>query len=498
MSIKDRKFSEQQLIRREKLEKIKKLGIIPYYSDFSPSSFSKEIIEKYDHFNKEELTNKNTSFKISGRIMLFRSQGKTAFLSIKDKDGLMQVYLRKDNISELEWNLLQLLDIGDIIGVKGSVMKTNTNQLTIKVSTLELITKSLTPLPEKFHGLNNYEERTRRRYLDLIVNDEVKEIFLKRSKIISIIRELLEEKGFVEVETPSLNTITSGAAAKPFTTHHNALNMDLFLRIAPELYLKKLIVGGFDKVFELGKLFRNEGISIKHNPEFTSLELYEAYGDINSMMEITETIIEQTALKLNKSTDLVFDEKEISLKKPFKKIDMTLLIKKTTGVDFSIIKTFEEAKRIAKNHNLNVEKHHNSIGYIINKFFEEKCEETLVQPTFVTGYPIEVSPLAKLKMGSKNITDRFELFIGGREYVNAFSELNDPDDQYERFLNQEREKEDGNDEATDMDYDYIDALEYGMPSTGGLGLGIDRLVMLLTNSTSIRDVILFPHKRHKK
>jgi len=389
------------------------------------------------------------------------------------------------------------VDLGDIVGIEGTIMKTNTGELTVRANSATIITKSLRPLPEKFHGLNDIEERYRRRYVDLIVNEESKEVFEKRSLIVSEIRNYLNEKGFMEAETPVLQSVSGGASAKPFETYHNTLDMDLTLRIATELHLKRLIVGGFPKVYELGRIFRNEGISNRHNPEFTSIELYEAFGDMQSMLELTEDLINHVAVKVNGTEEIVYGDTNVSLKKPFKRIEMVDLINEVTGINFNEITSFEEAVKIAKDNGVKLEKHHNSIGYIINEFFEQKAEETLIQPTFVTGYPIEVSPLAKKRKGSDAITDRFELFIGAREYANAFSELNDADDQYERFLNQLREKESGNDEATDMDIDFVEALETGMPPTGGMGLGIDRLVMLLTNSPSIRDVILFPHQRNK-
>jgi len=391
----------------------------------------------------------------------------------------------------------QLLDIGDIVAVKGNVMKTNTGQLTIRAKEFDIITKALKPLPNKFHGLTNIEDKYRKRYVDLIVNEDSRKVFENRSKIISSIRTLLIEKGYLEVETPILQATLGGAAAAPFETHHNALDMPFKLRIATELSLKRVVVGGINKVFEIGRLFRNEGIDTKHNPEFTSIEIYEAYGDLETMKEITQELISKVCVVINGTTEIEYQGKKISLASPFKSIEMIDLIKEVTGIDFNEVKTFEEAVKLAHDNNVPLKKHYNSIGYIINEFFEEKCENTIVQPTFVTGYPVEVSPLAKRRKNNKMFTDRFELFVDGREYANAFSELNDADDQKERFEEQLREARQGNDEANEMDEDYIEALSYGLPPTGGVGIGIDRLVMLLTDSASIRDVILFPHQRNK-
>ena len=494
-----RNFSEQELIRRKKLEKIKnELKIDIYNQKWTSTTNSKELEEKYGKTTKVELLEKKTKkYLISGRIMKMRNQGKAAFIILKDFEGEIQVYLRKDSLNEKEWNIVELLDLGDIIGVEGIVMKTNTNETTIRADSIMIINKSLKPLPEKFHGLQDVEERYRKRYLDLIMNDASKEVFIKRSKIISTIRNYLDNKGFIEMETPILQDIVSGAAAEPFLTFHNSLEKNFTLRIATELPLKRLIVGGFDKVYEIGRIFRNEGISTRHNPEFTSIELYEAYSDIDGMMEITENLIEEVAVKTLNTTEIIYGEIPISLKKPFRRIEMVDIIKKVVGIDFTKISNLEEAKKIAKLHGIQLKKHHDSIGYIINEFFEEKCESSIIQPTFIIGYPVEVSPLAKRRKNNGNFTDRFELFINGREYANAFSELNDPDDQYERFLHQVEASKKGNDEANDMDIDYIEALEYGLPPTGGMGLGIDRLVMLLTDSKSIRDVILFPHQKNK-
>ncbi len=428
---------------------------------------------------------------------MIRNQGKAAFISIQSNGHKFQFYVRKDSVSEEDWKVVELLDIGDIISSKGILMKTNTGELTLRSSEFRILTKSLRPLPEKFQGLTDVEERTRRRYVDLIVNPESRDVFVKRTKIISSIRDLLDLRDYYEVETPVLTSTLGGAAAKPFVTHHNTLDMEFKLRIATELPLKRLVVGGLDRVYEIGRLFRNEGVSIKHNPEFTSIELYEAYADVNGMMEITEDIINNASMVVNGTDQIEYQGKKISLKKPFQKIEMIDLVKDVTGIDFKKVTSLDEAKSIAKEHKIEIKKHWNSIGYFINGFFEEVCEKEIIQPTFVTGYPVEISPLAKRRKDDENITDRFELFIDGREYANAFSELNDADDQYERFEEQLREAKQGNDEANEMDIDYVESLEYGLPPTGGLGIGIDRLTMLLTNSRSIRDVILFPHQRNR-
>lgn len=493
------KLTEQQIIRREKLEKLKSMGRDPYFSNFNHKTTIKELLSLYDSKTKDELSEKKTpEYSIAGRVMMIRDQGKAMFIAIKSNGESFQFYLRKDAVSEEDWNVSQLLDVGDIVSSTGIIMKTNTNQLTLRSSKFDILTKSLRPLPEKFHGLTDVEERQRRRYVDLIMNKDSREVFIKRSKIISSIRKNLEEREYFEVETPILQATLGGAAAAPFNTHHNALNMDFKLRIATELPLKRLVVGGIDKVFEIGRLFRNEGISIKHNPEFTSIEIYEAYGDVETMKNLAEDLILSATMEVNGTTDITYQGTKLSLSKPFKSIEMVDLIKEVTGIDFKKITNLEEAKKLAKENGIELKKHYNSVGYIINEFFEEKCEEKIIQPTFVTGYPIEVSPLAKKRKDNEMFTDRFELFIDGREYANAFTELNDADDQRKRFEDQLREAKEGNKEATEMDIDYVEALEYGLPPTGGIGIGIDRLVMLLTDSTSIRDVILFPHQRNKK
>ncbi len=493
-----RTFTEQEKIRREKLQQLKDLGRDPYFESFEQKNTVSELVELHSNSTKEELSENHTpEYSIAGRAMMVRDQGKAMFIAIQADGEHFQFYVRQDSVSEEDWKVAQLLDMGDIVCATGILMKTNTGELTLRASSFRILTKSLKVWPEKFHGLTDIEERTRRRYVDLVVNPDSRETFVKRTKIVSSIRNLLDERGYYEVETPVLTPTLGGAAAEPFKTHHNTLDMEFKLRIATELPLKRLIVGGFDKVYEIGRLFRNEGVSIKHNPEFTSIELYEAYGDMYSMMRIAEDIIYNASMVVNGTTEIEYQGKQISLAKPFKQIEMTEIVKEVTGVDFDSINDFEEAKAKAKEHGIEIESHWNSIGYIVNAFFEEKCEETIIQPTFVTGHPVEVSPLAKRRKDEEHKTDRFELFIDGREYANAFSELNDADDQYGRFQEQLREAASGNEEANEMDIDYIESLEFGLPPTGGLGIGIDRLVMLLTDTRSIREVILFPHQRNR-
>ncbi len=491
------KYNEQQQIRSEKVKELKKL--LPNYSyEYKIAQNNSLDLEKeYSSFNKEELEEMKVKASIMGRIKTIRGQGKTMFLTMDDEFGSMQVYLRKDAMSEKDWMIIKLFDLGDMVYFEGTLMKTHTNALTLRALEITFIIKSISPLPEKFHGLKDEEEISRRRYVDLIMSKDSRDRFKIRSQILNEIRKYLSEKGFLEFETPILHSILGGAAAKPFITHHNALGEDFYLRIAPELYLKRLIVGGFPKVFEMGKLFRNEGISYKHNPEFTSLETYEAFADYKDALNLAQSIINHLAKEILGTEEIEYNDQKISLKLPFKQEKMSTLVKEITGVDFEEI-TFEEAKIAAKKHDVPLEKHYSTKGYILNAFFEEKVEDKLIQPTFVIGYPVEVSPLAKLSHGSTEITDRFELFIGAREYANGFSELNDSEQQYERFLEQLKEKELGNDEATEMDKDYIEALQYGLPPTAGLGIGIDRLVMLLTNSKSIREVLLFPTLKSKK
>ncbi len=472
-------------VRKEKLEELQKNGKDPFeITKYNRTHESQEIRDNYD-----ELEGKDVS--IAGRIMAKRIMGKASFCTIQDNTGKMQSYVSINDLGEESYKQFKTYDIGDIIGITGFVFKTRTEEISVHAKEVTLLTKSLRPLPEKFHGLKDTELRYRQRYVDLIVNPEVKNTFVLRSKIIKEVRKYLDNKGYLEVDTPILNTIAGGAAARPFITHHNTLDIDMYLRIANELYLKRLIVGGFDKVYEMGRMFRNEGMDIKHNPEFTNIELYASYQDYHDMMDLTEDLIRTVANNVLGKAKITYQETEIDLETKWKRITMIDAIKEVTGIDFNAIQNDEEATLVAKKLGIEVD----GIlprGNIINLVFEEKVEETLIQPTFIYDYPIEVSPLTKKKKEDPRLTERFEVFIGGREYGNAYSELNDPIDQYERFKKQVEAREAGDEEANMMDEDFINALEYGMPPTGGLGIGIDRLIMLLTDSASIRDVLLFP------
>ena len=474
-------------VRREKLAELQNEGKNPYeITKFDRTNTAGEIKANYEKFEEKDVT-------VAGRIIAKRIMGKASFCTIQDCDERIQSYISINDLGEESYKAFKTYDIGDFIGISGFVFKTRTEEISVHAKEVTLLSKSLRPLPEKFHGLKDPDLRYRQRYVDLIVNPEVKETFEKRSKIIKEIRKILDEKGFLEVETPMLNTILGGANARPFVTHHNALDIDMYLRIAPELYLKRLIVGGFDKVYEIGRLFRNEGMDIKHNPEFTSMELYASYMDFNDMMDITEEIVSRCAKEVLGTTKITYQGQEIDLTPTWKRITMIDAIKEVTEIDFNTINSDEEAVALAKERNIIIpDPTKETRGDVISLFFEEYVEETLIQPTFVYDYPVEISPLAKRKASDKRLTERFELFIGGREYGNAFSELNDPIDQYERFKKQVEAREAGDEEAGMMDEDYVQALEYGMPPTGGLGIGIDRLIMLLTDSASIRDVLLFP------
>ncbi len=473
-------------VRREKLEELCKNGKNPFeITKFNRTHTSKNVKDNYDALEGQDVT-------VAGRIMAKRIMGKASFCHIQDGEGKIQSYVSINELGEESYKQFKEDDIGDIIGITGFVFKTRTGEVSIHAKEVTLLSKSLRPLPEKYHGLKDTDLRYRQRYVDLIVNPEVKDTFLKRIQILREVKNILNEKGYLEVETPILNTIAGGAAARPFITHHNTLDMDMYLRIANELYLKRLIVGGFDKVYEMGRMFRNEGMDIKHNPEFTNIELYSAYEDYNDMMDITEEIISKVALKVLGTTKITYQGTEIDLGTSWKRISMIDSIKEVTGVDFGKIETDEEALKAAKELNVELDELKLTRGEIINQIFEAKVEETLIQPTFIYDYPVEVSPLTKRKPSDPRLTERFEVFIGAREYGNAYSELNDPIDQYERFKKQAEAREAGDEEANMMDDDFINALEYGMPPTGGLGIGIDRLVMLLTDSASIRDVLLFP------
>ncbi|WP_054956753.1 lysine--tRNA ligase [Paenibacillus dakarensis] len=492
----EQELSELLQIRRNKLDELRKLGIDPFGGKYERTHNAGEILKQYDALTKEELEEKQVEVNLAGRIMAKRGMGKASFAHIQDLSGRIQIYVRQDSIAEEKYQAFSILDLGDIIGVSGTLFKTKTGETTVKVKNLEVLTKSLYPLPEKFHGLKDVELRYRQRYVDLIINPEVQKTFITRSKIIQSMRRYLDSHGYLEVETPTLHAIAGGAAAKPFITHHNALDMELYMRIAIELHLKRLIVGGLEKVYEIGRVYRNEGISTRHNPEFTMIELYEAYADYKDIMALTENLVSHVAQEVLGTQVINYQGHEINLKPQWRRVSMVDAVKEVTGVDFGVQMTNEEAHALAKEHKVPVEKHM-TFGHILNAFFEQFVEETLIQPTFVTGHPVEISPLAKKNEEDPRFTDRFELFIVAREHANAFSELNDPIDQRQRFESQLKEKEQGNDEAHEMDEDFLRALEYGMPPTGGLGIGIDRLIMLLTNAPSIRDVLLFPHMRNR-
>ena len=489
-------LNEQMQVRREKLEAYREQGYNPYGGKFERSHLMKELADRYESLSKEELEGEEIEVVVAGRVMTKRGQGKVGFAHIQDSSGQLQIYVRKDSIGEDSYEIYRTVDIGDVIGVKGTMFKTNMGELTVAVNEFDLLSKSLRPLPDEYYGFKDVEQRYRQRYLDLILNKESRETFVSRSKIIQSMRRYLDDAGFLEVETPTMHVIPGGANARPFETHHNALDMNLYMRIALELHLKRLVVGGFEKVYEIGRVFRNEGVSTRHNPEFTMIELYEAYADYEDIMELTENMIAHIAEEVKGSTTIIYDGIEIDLAPKWKRLHMVDAIKHYTGVDFWPEFADEDAVKLAKEHNVKIDDNM-TYGHIVNEFFEQKVEGELVQPTFIYGHPVEVSPLAKQNEEDPRFTDRFELFIIRREHANAFSELNDPIEQKKRFESQVAEREQGNDEAHLMDEDFIEALEYGLPPTGGLGIGIDRLVMLLTDAPSIRDVLLFPHMRSK-
>jgi len=489
-------LSDQLKVRREKLHNLREKGLDPFGKRFERTHQTEDIIAEYSEFEKEELEEKEVSVTIAGRIMTKRGKGKAGFAHIQDLTGQIQIYVRKDEIGEEAYEIFNTADLGDIVGVTGVIFKTKVGELSIKVKSFELLTKSLRPLPDKFHGLKDIEQRYRQRYVDLIMSPDSKKTFITRSKIIQAMRRYLDDHGYLEVETPTMHSIPGGASARPFITHHNALDMPLYMRIAIELHLKRLIVGGLEKVYEIGRVFRNEGVSTRHNPEFTMIELYEAYADYQDIMTLTENVIAHIAKEVLGSTTVQYGDYEVNLEPQWTRLHMVDAIKEHTGADFWKEMSVEEARELAKQHNVEINEHM-QYGHIVNEFFEQKVEEKLIQPTFIYGHPVEISPLAKKNDEDSRFTDRFELFIVAREHANAFTELNDPIDQKERFEAQLKEREQGNDEAHMMDEDFIEALEYGMPPTGGLGIGIDRLVMLLTNSPSIRDVLLFPQMRHR-
>jgi lysyl-tRNA synthetase, class II len=489
-------LKEQQIVRREKAQELKNKGVDPFGHKYDRTHSSKDVFDQFDEFDHDTLETMHKEVSIAGRIMLKRGQGKAGFMNLQDRDGQIQVYVRSDMIGEAMYEVFKAADLGDIVGIKGIVFRTKTNELTIKAIEFTHLSKALRPLPDKFHGLQDKEEARRRRYVDLIVNEESKRVALLRPRIIRAIQKFFDDKGFIEVETPVLHSILGGAAARPFVTHHNTLDMDFYLRIATELPLKRLIVGGLEAVYEIGRLFRNEGMDAKHNPEFTTIEAYLAYSDMEGMMDLVEECLSTVTYETLGTFTVDFNGTIIEMGRPWKRWHMVDAVKELSGVDFWQPLTLDEAKAHAKAHGIHVEKHF-SYGHIVEAFFEKFCEDVIIQPTMVYGHPIEISPLAKKNEKDPRFTDRFELFINKSEYANAFSELNDPIDQRERFENQVKEKALGNDEASEMDVDFVESLEYGMPPTGGLGIGIDRFVMLLTNTPNIRDVILFPHLKHR-
>lgn len=492
-----REFTEQEQVRRDKAENIKNLGIDPFGQKFERTGFAEEIKEKYQDVPHDDFENMTDEYTVAGRIMFIRKMGKASFFTIQDKTGKIQIYISINDIGEENYNLFKTADIGDIVGIRGKVMKTKTGEVTLKCLEYTHLVKALKPLPEKFHGLTDIEERYRRRYVDLIMNDESKKVALLRPRIIRCIQNYMDNQGFVEVETPILSTLLTGASARPFITHHNAQNLDMYLRIALELPLKRLLVGGMEAVYEIGRVFRNEGMDPKHNPEFTLMEAYLAYSDLDGMMNLTENMYQTIAKEVIGKMNYNWYGHEINLEGPWKRISMTDAIKEKVGIDFKKEMSVEEALELAKEHHIEVEEHEKTVGHIINLFFEKYVEETLIQPTFLYGHPIEISPLTKKNPEDPRFVDRFELFIAGKEFANAYTELNDPIDQLERFEAQIAERELGNDEANDIDMDFVEALEYGMPPAGGIGYGIDRLCMLFLEQESIRDVILFPTMKQR-
>lgn len=487
-----RELTEQEVVRREKAEKLRELGLDPFGHSFQRNAYAQEIKEKYKDVEHDAFENITDEAIVAGRIMFIRKMGKASFCTIKDKTGLIQIYISINDIGEEKYSLFKTADLGDIVGIRGKIMKTRTGEVTIKCLEYTPLVKALKPLPEKFHGLTDKEERYRRRYVDLIMNDDSRRVAFLRPKIIRCIQNYMDKQGFTEVETPVLSTLLTGASAKPFITHHNAQDLDMYLRIALELPLKRLLVGGMEAVYEIGRVFRNEGMDLKHNPEFTLMEAYLAYSDLEGMMNLTENMYQTIAKEVMGKMTYNWYGYEINLEGPWKRISMVDAIKEKTGIDFKQEMTLDEALELAREHQIVVEEHEKTVGHIINLFFEKHVEETLIQPTFLYGHPVEISPLTKRNVEDPRFVDRFELFIAGREFANAYTELNDPIDQLERFEEQLKEKDLGNDEANDIDMDFVEALEYGMPPAGGVGYGIDRLVMLFTESESIRDVILFP------
>ena len=491
-AVEEVRLTDQQEVRIAKMNALREQGIDPFGKAFKRTSNTQLIKDEYSEKSAEELESLHAEVSIAGRIMQKRRMGKLGFIHLLDREGKIQVVINKRIIGDEIYELFKASDLGDIIGIRGTVIKTQTGELSVEAHEYTHLSKALRPLPDKFHGLQDKEERYRRRYVDLIMNDESRKIAILRPRIVSAIRRYMDSQGYLEVETPILQPILGGANARPFITHHNALDKDFYLRIATELPLKRLIVGGLEKVYEIGRIFRNEGMDLRHNPEFTTMEAYCAYTDLEGMMELNEGLFEHVALEVCGTTDFKFMGQDISLKAPFKRWNMVDAVKEVTGVDFWQPMSVEEAYKLAQEHHITVEPHQMTVGHIISLFFEEFCEDKIVQPTFVYGHPIEISPLAKKNPEDPRFTDRFELLVNGIEMDNAFTELNDPIDQRERFEAQLKAKELGDDEANEMDTDYVEALEYGLPPTGGIGFGIDRFVMLLTGTDSIRDVLLFP------
>ena len=482
-------LNEMMKVRREKMEAFRQMGVPPFGHRYDVTYHTADIHEKFDHLEGEEESDEEV--RIAGRLMAIRGHGKASFCTLNDRTGNIQVYFKIDVLGEHKYKEeFKRLDIGDIVGIQGKVFRTRRGELTVRVDDFDLLSKSLRPLPEKFHGLQDVDIRYRQRYLDLIMNPEVRDTFVKRTKIVHAVRKFFDDHGYLEVETPVLSTIAGGAAARPFVTHHNTLDLDMYLRIATELNLKRLIIGGFERVYEMGRVFRNEGMDVRHNPEFTTIEFYQAYADYTDMMDITEGVVQYVAKNVLGTTKVTYQGTEIDFGH-VKRISMNDAVKEATGKDFMACETVEEARKLADEIGVTYEPRH-GIGGILNQAFEAKVEETLMQPTFITGHPTEISPLAKRNPDDPRITDRFEFFAYGRELANGFTELNDPIDQEGRFLDQLKQREAGDDEAHVMDRDYITAMEYGLPPTGGVGIGIDRLVMFLTDAASIRDVLLFP------
>ena len=490
-------LNDQEAVRRGKMNDLRAKGIDPFGQAYHRTHRSGQIRASYGGWTMDELAENDIRVSIAGRIMTKRRLGKLGFIHVQDIDGQIQAVINRQIVGDETYELFKASDLGDIIGIEGKVIKTQAGELSVEAVTYTHLSKALRPLPEKFHGLQDKEERFRRRYVDLIMNDRARELAVLRPRIIRSIQRYMDTHGYIEVETPILQPLLTGASAKPFITHHNALDRDFYLRIATELALKRLIVGGLEGVYEIGRIFRNEGMDLKHNPEFTTMEAYKAYSDLEGMMEFNEELFETVAKEVFGTTDFTFMGQQISLKAPFKRWDMTDAVKEVTGVDFRVPMTIEEAVRTANEHGITVEDHQRSIGHIISLFFEEFCEAQCIQPTFVYGHPIEISPLAKKDTRDPRFTQRFELMIAGVEISNAFTELNDPIDQRERFESQLKLRELGDEEAGDLDEDYIEAMEYGMPPTGGIGIGIDRLVMLLTGEDSIREVLLFPTMKQR-